>query len=231
LPLVLLVLTVLAAGCGDDGADTTAATEPVATAAPATTAAPVTTAAPTTTEAVTTTQAPTTTEAPTTTVPGPPELPVTPVVTVVDQGYKFGDEAGVATDDDLPFALGSIEAHWYNAGDRYAVVYVGLDLDETGPLCPGSSLLGPQGFKWVTNSPTPGASCEGSMAEIIGPPIGTQICGGLVSYLTQIEPVETGTLYASIEIYTGTGTNYGASGVVEFDRADLPGIDPAWLSC
>ena len=118
---LLMALALVAAACGDD--DGAASTE--ATAAPTTT----TTAAPTTTTAApttTTTAAPTTT---TTTEPAGPELPPTGVTAVIDMPYKWGDDAGVATQDELPFPIGGVEAHWYQAGDVYAVVYVGLDLE------------------------------------------------------------------------------------------------------
>jgi len=184
-------------------------------------------ATPVATEATTgtTAAAATTTAAPTTTTAAPT------VTAIVDMPYKWGDEMGDATQDELPFPLGTIEAHWYQAGDRYAVVYVGLDLEESGPLCPGNSILGADGFAHVTNSPSPGASCEGSGATIIGPPIGTQVCGGLVSYLTEIPVGTMGTLYASIEVYPGTGIFYGASSMVEADPDYMAEIDPAILGC
>ena len=217
-------LALMTGACGDDDAT------PVATEATTgtTAAAATTTAAPTTTTA-----APTTTTTTATTIPEPegPVLPPTGVTAIVDMPYKWGDEMGDATQDELPFPLGTIEAHWYQAGDRYAVVYVGLDLEESGPLCPGNSILGADGFAHVTNSPSPGASCEGSGATIIGPPIGTQVCGGLVSYLTEIPVGTMGTLYASIEVYPGTGIFYGASSMVEADPDYMAEIDPAILGC
>ena len=224
---LLITLALVVGACGDDDATPEATEATTATTAAATTttaAATPTTAAPTTTTA-----APTTT----TTVPKPagPLLPPTGVTAIVDMSYKWGDEMGEATQDELPFPLGTIEAHWYQAGDHYAVVYVGLDLEESGPLCPGNSILGADGFAHVTNSPSPGASCEGSGATIIGPPIGTQVCEGVVSYLTEIPVGTMGTLYASIEVYPGTGIFYGASSMVEADPGNMAEIDPAILGC
>ena len=143
----------------------------------------------------------------------------------------FGDENREATNEDLPFALGSIEGHWYTSGDRYVVVYVGLDLDETGPLCPGNSILTTDGYGFVSNSPTPGGTCEGTGAPIIGPPVGSQVCGGVVSYVTEIPAGTLGTLFSSVEIYPEGGINYGATGTVEADPASMPEIDPASLDC
>jgi len=215
---LIAVLTLVIAACGDD----TTTTE--ATKAPTTSAAATTTAAPTTTTA-----APTTTTAPE--AAGPPELPPTGVIGVIDQTYKWGDEQGTATQDELPFPIGGVEAHWYRAGDFLAVVYVGLDLEQTGPLCPGNSILGEDGFLHGTNSPSPGASCEGTGATIIGPPEGTMVCEGRVSYLTRIPSDLMGFLYASIEVYAGTGTDYGATGIAEADPDYMAEIDLALLSC
>ncbi len=227
--LVFTVALALVAGaCGDDDAtpEATEATTATTGAAATTTVAPATEAP--TTEAATTTAAPTTT-----TVPEPmaPVLPPTSVTGLVDMPYKWGNEIGEATQDELPFPLGTIEAHWYLAGDRYAVVFVGLDLEASGPLCPGASIMTPTAFEHVTSSPSPGASCEGSAATIVGQPQGTQICGGVVSYLTDIPAGMLGTLYASIELYPGTGTYYGASSMADADPDNMPEIDPAVLGC
>lgn len=222
--VVLIALSLVMASCGDDDAATTTGATTATTAAPTTTiTTTTTTAAPTTTTAATTT----------TTTPPPvgPDLPPTSVVAVIDGGYVFGDESREATDDDLPFALGSIEGHWYTAGDRYVVVYVGLDLDETGPLCPGNSILTSNGYEFISNSPTPGGTCEGTGAPIIGPPVGSQVCGGVVSYVTEIPAGTLGTLFSSVEVYPGAGVNYGATGTVEADPANMPEIDPASLDC
>ena len=164
---LLMSFALLASSCGDD--DGAASTE--ATAAPTTTTeAPATTLPSTTTTTPTTTsEAPaTTTEAP---APAGPELPPTGVTAVIDMPYKWGDESGTATQEELPFPIGGVEAHWYQAGDVYAVVYVGLDLEQSGPLCPGNSILTGSGYEFVGNSPTPGASGEGS-APIPDPPAG-----------------------------------------------------------
>ena len=228
---ILFVVLLVVAACGDDDATTTI------TAAITTTQATTTEAPTTTSEApTTTTEAPTTTsEAPTTTTEAPTTteadaLPESAVIALIDAGYKFGADAGEATDDDLPFALGTIEAHWYSSGDRYVVVFVGLDLAETGPVCPGNSILTATGFESISNSPSPDASCQGAMA-LASPPAGVQVCDGLVSYITEIPAGTEGTLYASIEIYTGTGTNLGATGFVVADPAAMPEIDASLLSC
>ncbi len=143
----------------------------------------------------------------------------------------FGNESGVAGNDDLPFDLGSVTASWYQTDTNYVVVYNGLNLEETGPLCPGNSIMLPtMVFEHISNAPTPGGSCEGAPA-IAAAPLGVHVCQGLVSYVTEIPSGTEGTLYASIEIYPGTGTNYGATGMTEADPANMPVIDPAILDC
>jgi hypothetical protein len=182
-------------------------------------------------DTVTTVHGATTTEAPTTTEAAAFELPASPVTAVIDSGYIFGNEFGTATNDDLPFDLGSVTAAWYQTDSNYVVVYNGLDLDETGPLCPGNSIMLPSmAYEHISNAPTPGGSCEGA-PTIAEPPLGVHVCQGVVSYITAIPAGTDGTLYASIEIYPGTGTNYGATGMVEADPANMPVIDPAILDC
>jgi hypothetical protein len=214
LPAVCLALVVTA--CGGSAGSTTATT-----ATPGTTAA--TTTAPPTTQA-TTTAAPTTTAPPTTAAATAPDS--THQNTIV-AGYKFGNHQGEATDEDLPFALGSVTGHVFDGGDFYVIVYKGLDLDETGPLCPGNSILTEADFEFVSNSPTPGASCEG--APNIAPDA-VLLCDGQVSYVTQIPSGTQGSVFMSIEVFAADGNNVGASVAVPVFEA-LPDIDVATLTC
>ncbi len=219
--ILVVALALVWAACGDDDAtDTQAPASSTSTAAPATTQPP-----PTTT---------TTTAAPTTTTTEPPAaLPESSIVSLVDGGYKFGTVQGPATSDDLPFDLGSIEVHWFRAGDRMVAVYIGLDLDATGPLCPGNSIFTGPGWEHITNAPSPGADCTGAPTIIDSVPgvSGVQTCNGLVSYITDIPSDLDGDLFGSVEIYDPAGAHTGASGFVVTVAADVPEIDPATLSC
>jgi hypothetical protein len=223
---VVILLGLAAAACADDtgGATTVGLTSPPTTTAATTT----TTVAPTTTTvAPTTTFAPSTT---TTTAPPPAELPVSGVTASISDGYFFGGQTGEATDADLPFALGSVEAQWYSAGDFYAVVYDGLDLDATGPLCPGNSIL-TNTFEFISNAPTPGADCTGA-PTIAAEPHGVYLCESRVAYLTMIPVGTAGTGFASVEIYGADGVHRGASSAVEIpDPTVLPTVEVADLSC
>mgnify|MGYP001819746461 FL=1 len=216
--VLLTALALVAAACGDDGAATT---EPAAAGTTTTTAPTTTTAA-----ATPTTTAPATTA---TTEPMSVELPPTGVTAILDQAYEFGENE--ADSEEWPFPIGAIEAHWYQAGEVYAVVYFGLDLEETGPLCPGNSIVGDDGLAaHVSNSPTPDGVC-GDGLHIAEPPRGVLICGGVVSYLTEIPNGTSGWLYASLEYYPATGVNFGVTSLVEADPDYMAAIDPALLDC
>jgi len=232
---IALALALVAAACGDDttteteAPDTSSAAETTTTAAPTSTAAATTTttaAATTTTTAAPTT---TTTAAPTTTVAALPDTALQAPILDGD-GYKFGNIAGAATADELPFPLGgAITARWYTAGDRWVVVYDGLDVAASGALCPGNSILNAAsgGFEFISNSPTPGAQCVGAPNVVDG---AVMMCNGQVSYATEIPTGIAGTLFASIEVYPGDGNNLGASVPIPTDGTGTE-IDPATLTC
>lgn len=231
---IALALMLVAAACGDDTSGTEAPDTPAPADTTTATAAPTSTAAPTTTTTAattTTTAAPTTTTtaAPTTTVAALPDTALQASIEDGD-GYKFGNIAGAATADELPFPLGgAITARWYTAGDRWVVVYDGLDVAASGALCPGNSILNAAsgGFEFISNSPTPGAQCVGAPNVVDGAVL---MCNGQVSYMTEIPTGIAGTLFASIEVYPGDGNNLGASVAIPTDGTG-PEIDPATLTC
>ncbi len=213
-------MAMLTTACGDDTTTTsTAAPVTASTAAPETTQAPATTVAPTTTVAATTTVA--------------PAHPGSPFVSQVSDGYVFGSENGPATNDDLPFELGSIDVHWYKTDAFVVAVYDGLDPNSTEYLCPGNSILTNAGFEHVSNAAVPGADCSNSFGTIDSVPgvSGGQLCNGLVSYITMIPAGTDGELFGTVEIYPPSGRFVGATGTVVVTGADLPDIDPASLSC
>jgi hypothetical protein len=128
-------------------------------------------------------------------------------------------------EEELPVPLGSVEAHWYRSGGVYVIAFGGLDLDETGPLCPGSSIQTDAGFEHVTNSPTRGKACEGAR-NLAAPEGGVRTCGPLVLYITAIPDDTKGDLFASLELYASKGRIVGVTGVVAADRSAAPEIDP-----
>jgi hypothetical protein len=128
-------------------------------------------------------------------------------------------------EDELPVPLdGSVEAHWYRAGGVYVAAFGGLDLEESGPVCPGSSIQTDAGFEHVTNSPTDEGACEGA-ENLAASDAGVRICGPLVLYVTEIPEDTKGDLFASVERYEENGSIVGATGVVEADMSAAPEID------
>jgi hypothetical protein len=126
---------------------------------------------------------------------------------------------------ELPVPIGSVEAHWYRSGGVYVIAFAGLDLDETGPLCPGSSVQTDAGFEHVSNAPTKGQACEGA-TSLASPTAGVRTCGPLVFYITEIPEDTKGDLFASVEQYERRGQIVGVTGVVTADRSAAPEIDP-----
>lgn len=231
LAIVFAVLAIVAAACGsdDDSADTTAA--PTTTRA-ATTQAPTTTAAPTTTTA-----------APTTTAAAPPddhghgeaEAHVTARLAVK---YNTAGEFDPAV---MGFDVGDVTAEWFSTPDGFfVVVYAGLDLEATGPLCPGNSIqTGPDTYEFVTNAPTPGADCADFPTLTDDPDVGPLICDGVLAYRTAIPIESVGNLLGTIEkpVEGGIMGMTGAAQRIPDELLSIPFedefpiVDPATLTC
>jgi hypothetical protein len=128
-------------------------------------------------------------------------------------------------EDELPVPIGSVEAHWYRSSGVYVVAFGGLDLEEAGAVCPGTSIQTDAGFEHVTNSPTEEGACEGA-ENIAGSDAGVRSCGPLVLYITEIPEDTEGDLFVTVERYEDNGRIIGVTGVVEADMAAAPAIDP-----
>ena len=219
--LVVGLAGVLALGAcgGTEEAATTPTTTQVTT-----TQAPITTAAPTTTEAAATTTeaATTTTEAATTTIAAAPvEVEATPVTAILEP-YPPEDLGGAL------FPPGSVEANWYQWPDEalYVVLYRGLSISDTGPLCAGNSIFS-AGFRHVTNDPidgTPDELCVNA-AKIAEAPSGVRQCETLVYYVTEIPTDTEGDLFGTMEINDGSGFR-GQTSNVATDLASTPVFVP-----
>ncbi|MFQ5968598.1 MAG: hypothetical protein ACE5MI_13485 [Acidimicrobiia bacterium] len=204
---------IVLAACGGEEAVTTPTPAQVTT-----TQAPATTEASTTTEAAVTTTEP----APTTTTAVAEEIAATPVGAVL-QPYP-PDEAGGAN----LFPPGSVEANWYQWPDEglYVVLYRGLSIADTGPLCAGNSMFS-AGFRHVTNSPIIGTADELCVdaAKIAEAPSGVRQCDTLVYYVTEIPTDVEGDLFGTMEINDGTGFR-GQTSTVATDLASTPVFTP-----
>jgi hypothetical protein len=158
---------------------------------------------------------------------GPVELAASKLKAPLSGAYKVkpnGSRVPPRTNE-LPVPIGSVEAHWYRSDGVYVVAFAGLDLDETGPLCPGSSVQTGAGFEHVTNAPTKGDACEGA-TSLASPTAGVRTCGPLVFYVTEIPEETKGQLFASVEQYERKGQIVGVTGVVDADVSKAPRIDP-----
>ncbi len=160
--LVFLAFILILSACsGSSDTDIEIAEEIVATEAPAPTDVPPTA----TTE-------PTPTEEPV-------MLPVSMVTAVLGEGdfntYKVS-LPGMAPlefeDSDLPAPPGSVTANWFTSGGFYVVAYYGLDLEASGPLCPGNSILSGGGWLHISNAPTEEGACEGFPTLTDDPDVG-----------------------------------------------------------
>ena len=130
----------------------------------------------------------------------------------------------------MGIAEGEVRAQWYQAGGFYVVVYEGLDLDSSGPLCPGNSIQLPSGaFEFVSNAPTEGADCSTFPTLSSDPDVGPLVCQGVVSYRTAIPSDQQGNLFGTIERPVDGGI-MGLSSITP-TAAGVPEIDIALLSC
>jgi len=158
-------------------------------------------------------------------------LPDTPVTASLSRAGDFsGGEPDLA---DLPVQPDEVEAHWYRAGDTYAVVYVGLDPGVDA--CPGNSIMLSDGsFDFVSNAELPDAACPEFPTRIDNSPTqGVLVCNGVVSYRTLIPTDQIGTLFAGVEAQgdePGSGSGVYSQAPIT-DPTDAPEIDPAVLSC
>jgi len=208
----------LLAGCSSATVETTT-----------TTAAPTTTVAATTTttaaEATTTTSG----EPTTTTTEAPVEGPTT-VTGVLDTSYHT---KGTFDPELMGFDVGQVTAEWYQAEGYYVVVYDGLNLDQSGPLCPGASAQLPDRndfFDFTTNAATPGADCSDFHTLTQDPDVRALVCNGALAFRTAIPGGSEGKLYASLEKSDNDGV-IGVVGMASTDMGPIPSIDLSTLEC
>ena len=235
LSILLFALVLLAAACGGDDepvstpAPTTAAPAPT-TAAPApTTAAPAPTTAapaPTTAAPASTTAAPApTTAAP---APGPESRPPAAVTASLEFSYHT---AGTFDPAAMGFDVGEVTAEWYSADGFFVVVFAGLDLGVTGPLCPGASVaLGGTDFQFVANAPTEGADCSSFATLSNDPDVRAYECDGVLSFRTAIPVDAAGTLYGTVE-RPADGGIMGITSTVPNTPGEFAMLDLDTLGC
>jgi hypothetical protein len=158
---------------------------------------------------------------------GPNELAASELKAPLNGAYKIKPDGSRVPprEKELPVSIGTVAAHWYRSSGVYVIAFKGLDLEETGPLCPGSSVQTDVGFEHVTNAPTRGNACEGA-ENLASPTDGVRTCGPLVLYITEIPEDVKGDLFATIERYEGESRIVGVTGVVNANMSKAPEIDP-----
>ena len=168
---------------------------------------------------------------PTVTPSTPKELPHTSVSALLgvepNTTYKvhMATFASLAFDEsELPSAPGAVTAQWYTSVGRYVVAYVGLDLSETGPLCPGNSILTGAGFSNISNAPTEEGACEGFTTLTTDPEVGPIVCQGSLLYVTAISSDQQGMLFGTLEALTDEGALIGLTSSVQ-SSPDIPEIN------
>jgi len=118
-------------------------------------------------------------------------------------------------ESDLPAPPGSVTANWFTSGGFYVVAYFGLDLEVSGPLCPGNSILSGGNFQHISNAPTEDGACEGFPTLTDDPDVGPVDCHGTLFYRTAIPSDLQGTLYGTIEMLDEDGNLAGITSQAE----------------
>lgn len=118
-------------------------------------------------------------------------------------------------ENDLPALPGTVTANWFTSGGYYVVGYYGLDLEASGPLCPGNSILSGGNFIHVTNAPTDEGACEGFPTLTDDPEVGPVECHGTLFYRTAIPSDLQGTLFGTIEMLDADGALVGITSQAE----------------
>jgi hypothetical protein len=154
--------------------------------------------------------------------PEPVMLPVSMVSAPLGEGdfnqYKVELPGMMPLDfeeSDLPAPPGSVTANWFTSGGFYVVAYYGLDLEVSGPLCPGNSILSGGGWLHVSNAPTEEGACEGFPTLTDDPEVGPMDCHGTLFYRTAIPSDLQGTLFGTIEMLDEDGNLVGITSQAE----------------
>ena len=131
-------------------------------------------------------------------------------------------------ESELPALPGTVFANWFTSGGFYVVGYFGLDLENSGPLCPGNSIMTGGTWLHISNAPTEEGACEGFPTLTEDPDVGPVDCHGTLFYRTAIPSDLQGTLYGTIEKLDEEGNLVGitsqAESTTEMLEIDLAAI-------
>jgi len=118
-------------------------------------------------------------------------------------------------ESELPAPPGTVFANWFTSGGFYVVGYYGLDLEVSGALCPGNSILNGGNWQHISNAPTAEGACEGFPTLTEDPDVGPVDCHGTLFYRTAIPSDLQGTLYGTIEMLDADGNLVGITSQAE----------------
>ena len=118
-------------------------------------------------------------------------------------------------ESELPALPGTVTANWFTSGGFYVVAYYGLDLEVSGALCPGNSILTGGNWQHISNAPTAEGACEGFPTLTEDPDVGPVDCHGTLFYRTAIPSDLQGTLYGTIEMLDADGNLVGITSQAE----------------
>jgi pimeloyl-ACP methyl ester carboxylesterase len=159
-------------------------------------------------------------------------------VAPLDQAYRFdaGGPLPLQGRAELPVEPGSIVAHWYTFRGWDVVLFEGLDLGASGPLCVGTSVLNAatHQLEHLSSSPTAAGACDSAGAGqvvLVSADRGVRACGAVVSYITGIPAETTGVLYASLTAFRGDGTGVGISSRLQTTKGPIRELDASTLRC
>lgn len=154
--------------------------------------------------------------------PEPVMLPVSMVSSPLGEGdfnqYKVELPNFMPMDfeaSELPAPPGEVTASWFTSGGFYVVGYFGLDLEASGALCPGNSIMTGGTWLHITNAPTEEGACEGFPTLTDDPDVGPVDCHGTLFYRTAIPGDLQGTLYGTIEMLDEEGNLVGITSQAE----------------
>ncbi|MFV1950326.1 MAG: hypothetical protein ACC633_10420 [Anaerolineales bacterium] len=129
-------------------------------------------------------------------------------------------------ESELPAPPGTVFANWFTSGGFYVVGYYGLDLETSGALCPGNSIMTGGTWLHISNAPTGEGACEGFPTLTDDPDVGPVDCHGTLFYRTAIPSDLQGTLYGTIEMLDADGNLVGITSQAE-STTDMLEIDLA----
>jgi hypothetical protein len=168
------------------------------------------------------TPVPPTPEPTATETPEPVMLPVSMVSAPLGDGdfnqYKVELPGMLPLDfeeSELPASPGSVTANWFTSGGFYIVGYYGLDIETSGALCPGNSIMTGGTWLHVSNAPTEEGACEGFPTLTDDPEVGPVICHDTLFYRTAIPSDLQGTLYGTLEMLDDEGNLVGITSQAE----------------